>query len=436
MKVASLAFALAAGLLSRDCDASVVRFSQARGAKALAMEDANVTRHHFATQGLLLEVAAGKPDYNEETYVTFLPVSVEVAFALAFVTLVGSVPFILIVLLGGGNMTRAHILESVCLIMWLGVALFMFTTVLQFNSSHWEGPRPLTIVEAVYLLAQILTTVGYGDITPAFPRGQVWVAANVILALCLYGSCIMEVTDRINQRLTAQAAELIAALERASHPDQSDEEAEAASMRAGKRLMDWNYSGAPVDMTPLIKSGTLFLFFCTVGVFFWHFFPGEGKTWLQAVYMSIITLSTVGFGFFNATTEGGKVFSAFWMMFGVATLAATIAAFCELMSKIKAKERRNVPGEKLKFFRLIKNYSHVSSEGSDKGMDSYDFLKFCLVMNDTITEEELTVIEGRFDHFGGAPDGAVAYQKVFDAECLPRDFHAEAARFKKEGRGT
>jgi len=26
--------------------------------------------------------------------------------------------------------------------------------------------------------------------------------------------------------------------------------------------------------------------------------------------------------------------------------------------------------------------------------------------------------------------------QVFDAECLPRDFHAEAARFKKEGRGT
>lgn len=44
----------------------------------------------------------------------------------------------------------------------------------------------------MYLLSQILTTVGYGDITPAFPRGQVWVGFNVILALCLYGSIICE----------------------------------------------------------------------------------------------------------------------------------------------------------------------------------------------------------------------------------------------------
>jgi len=423
MKIACLAFALAAGWLSRDCDASVVRFSQAHGAKALAVEDANVTRHHFATQGLL-EVAAGKPDYNEETYIAFLPVSVEAVFALAFIALVGSVPIILIVLMGGGNMTRAHILESVCLIMWLGVAIFMFTNFVPFASSHWEGPRPLTIVEAVYLLSQILTTVGYGDITPAFPTGQVWVAANVILALCLYSSCIMEVTDRINQRLEAKAAALIKSY--GSRCGESNDE--DAGMRAGQRLIDWNHSPAPVDMTSLINSGTAFLFWCTVGVFFWHYFPGEGKTWLQAVYMSIITLSTVGFGFFNATTEGGKVFGAFWMMFGVATLAATIAAYCELMSTIKAKERRNVPGEKLKFFRLIQNYSHVSSDGLDKGMDSYDFLKFCLVMKDTITEEELAVIEGKFEHLGGTPDGVVDYQTVHEAECPPRSFLVETPR--------
>merc|ERR1712190_391482 len=40
----------------------------------------------------------------------------------------------------------------------------MGTNIVEFNSAHWTGSRPLTTVEAVYLLSQILTTVGYGDI--------------------------------------------------------------------------------------------------------------------------------------------------------------------------------------------------------------------------------------------------------------------------------
>jgi len=151
-----------------------------------------------------------------------------------------------------------------------------------------------------------------------------------------------------------------------------------------------------IDKAPLVKCSVAFAFFATAGVLFWHYFPGEEKTWLQAVYMSIITLSTVGFGWFNATTEGGKVFGAFWMLLGVASLAGVITSFVELMMQIKASERRDVAGEQLEFFRLVKLCARPVESLGDNGMDSYDFLKFGVLLQGIATQVEVEAIEARY----------------------------------------
>mmetsp|Transcript_16183 Transcript_16183/g.46843 ORF Transcript_16183/g.46843 Transcript_16183/m.46843 type:complete len:425 (-) Transcript_16183:107-1381(-) len=349
-------------------------------------------------------------DYNKETHLSGMPVSVEFFFATLFVLLMASVPAILVVLIGGGKLTKAHKIESACLIVWLCTALFLFTNVLKFNSSHFTGSRPLTLVEAVYLLSQILTTVGYGDITPALPRGQVWVAVNVILALCLYGSLVMEVVDLLGQRL-----ERAFALRSQEDEDSEEEARQQANLRP---LVQWDAELPPVDKMPLYKSCAAFTFFACVGVLFWHYFPGEGKTWLQAVYMSIITLSTVGFGWFNATTEGGKVFGAFWMLFGVASLAGVIGSFVDLMMHVKAAERRDEHEEKLKFFRYVKMCTRPIDSLGDNGMDTYDFLKFGVLLKGIATEEEVKVIEERFAELVGS-DGRVRCDKLAEVEGPP-----------------
>merc|ERR1719291_967610 len=85
----------------------------------------------------------------------------------------------------------------------------------------------------------------------------------------------------------------------------------------------------------------VYAFFVMIGVLFWHFYPGEGKTWLQGVYMSVITLSTVGFGAFTPQTEAGKVFGAFWMLWGSMALLGLVGAFAEVHEQRKCLERFN-----------------------------------------------------------------------------------------------
>ncbi|CAK0841407.1 unnamed protein product [Prorocentrum cordatum] len=79
--------------------------------------------------------------------------------------MVASIP--LAVALMDGEITHAHVLQATVLFVLVVVGLLMCVSVTQFKSIHWEGARHLTIVETVYVMSQILTTVGYGDITPA-----------------------------------------------------------------------------------------------------------------------------------------------------------------------------------------------------------------------------------------------------------------------------
>ena len=43
----------------------------------------------------------------------------------------------------------------------------------------------------------------------------------------------------------------------------------------------------------------------------------EGWDWLDAIYFSIITLTTIGYGDFSPQTDGGKIFTIFYIIIGI-----------------------------------------------------------------------------------------------------------------------
>jgi hypothetical protein len=76
-------------------------------------------------------------------------------------------------------------------------------------------------------------------------------------------------------------------------------------------------------------------------ILFFSLHPGEGKTVFQALYMSVITLSSVGFGWFTPVTEEGMIFAAYFMIFGCAALVNVITQFTELIVKLNEYEKHN-----------------------------------------------------------------------------------------------
>lgn len=342
------------------------------------------------------------------------------SMAFLFVALIASVPLVL-ASLSTTPLTKVHVVESVALIMWLGGALYTFTSVLKFNSIHFDGARTLTVVESIYLLAQIMTTVGYGDIVPAYPRGQVFLAFYVLAALLLYGSIMLEVSGIIAERV-AESVELHFGTPRTLRAHE-----ELQKSWSEQPLKDWHSPREwNLEYGALIKSSTVFGITAIAGIYFYHTYPGEEKTWFQAVYMSIITLSTVGFGAFTAVTTAGMVFGAFWMIMGVSALGSVIGCSVELVLKVKEKERYSAIEDKLKFYESIEKCVLTPDKGSKhessgKYMDEYAFMKFGLIHMCDISEEEIERIEQRFIGLQAEnnEDGRLTLQEIQNAERPP-----------------
>ena len=60
----------------------------------------------------------------------------------------------------------------------------------------------------------------------------------------------------------------------------------------------------------------------TLGTVVYHYL--EGWNWLDSVYFSIITLTTIGYGDFSPQTTGGKLFTIFYIIIGVGIILSFV----------------------------------------------------------------------------------------------------------------
>lgn len=325
-------------------------------------------------------VSSPEPTYNEETRIhDDYTTTYEVCLAVLFVGVLAGGPALILVA-QPGKVTKTCVAQCVLVILLLIIAVYAFTNVVVFKSSHFEGRRSLTIPESVYLLAQIVTTVGYGDILPATPLGQILIGSFVILCLLFIMEMVAVVTWMMIERVQKYSKEV------AQNTFHS-----ICDERAGDECLF--YKPPEASYLPVIASGGCVLFFFVCGVLFFHLYPGEEKSWFQAMYFSLITFSTVGFGAFTAVTVGGQVFAAFWMVFGVASFASFIGAFAELVMRLKAKERHCEARVRKE---MEANFEALQIETGRSTVDHADFLCLAALQLGIASQEHIEGINAFF----------------------------------------
>jgi len=253
--------------------------------------------------------------------------------AILFICFIGCIPIFNAFV--AAQVTKTQVVESLLLYIWLFGGLYLFTSVLVFQSVHFESPRTLSVEETAYLYAQLLTTVGYGDITPARPRGQLCLGLFVLCAVLLIASMVQEMLEFFQTMMDEKMGEL---------GDDGGEDVEGASTPG--KMPPKQEDPLRVAFEPVIFSSIVFCCFVAMGTAFFTFYPGEEKGLAPAVYMALVSLSTVGFGVYVPSTLTGMVVSAWWLLFGCASLMAVItsrAAFSLSMKEheIKMLERRH-----------------------------------------------------------------------------------------------
>jgi len=154
--------------------------------------------------------------------------------------------------------------------------------------------------------------------------------------------------------------------------------------------------------TKLLCNLTIFVVVIMLGVFYILFFPDEfikpstktdlGKEPPQneivdALYMVIITMTTVGFGDIYPATDQGRIVMSIWMIVAVGSTASLVGSFTETLLKIKADMRVSELSLKL--------LEELDTSG-DGVVSQYEFLVFMLKKYDLVQTETIADIESNF----------------------------------------
>ncbi|MFT4599402.1 MAG: voltage-gated potassium channel [Bacteroidia bacterium] len=68
-------------------------------------------------------------------------------------------------------------------------------------------------------------------------------------------------------------------------------------------------------------------FVILVGSTVYHYL--ENWSWVDSIYFSVVTLTTVGFGDFAPKTDGGKIFTIFYIIIGIGIILSFINTLYE-----------------------------------------------------------------------------------------------------------
>eukprot|EP00928_Gymnodinium_smaydae_P046373 TRINITY_DN30891_c0_g1_i1.p1 TRINITY_DN30891_c0_g1~~TRINITY_DN30891_c0_g1_i1.p1 ORF type:complete len:348 (-),score=55.84 TRINITY_DN30891_c0_g1_i1:237-1280(-) len=267
----------------------------------------------------------------------------------------------------------------------------------------FEGWAPDT---GIYVVAQIVTTVGYGDVTFTSQEGKLCMAAYAFLTILLVawvlGDASSALLDIYKERLRLTLRVIESKLDRGVR---SDEE----TRQKYSRLND--VVSAVMLAVAFVGLGTLYYAlsdFCdeqTKGIDGQCGMPGVGKTWADAVYMSVITLTTIGFGDVVPATRAGRLFGTAWMFFGVCALGNLVATIQHYLQAEKQLLQMKKMSHHL--------FAHIDTN-QDGVLSREEFLRYALMKFEFVDPDDLILIDIIFDSLDANHSGTLTKSEVVE----------------------
>eukprot|EP00746_Dinoflagellata_sp_MGD_P162218 gnl/MRDRNA2_/MRDRNA2_89673_c0_seq1.p1 gnl/MRDRNA2_/MRDRNA2_89673_c0~~gnl/MRDRNA2_/MRDRNA2_89673_c0_seq1.p1 ORF type:complete len:375 (-),score=81.82 gnl/MRDRNA2_/MRDRNA2_89673_c0_seq1:34-1098(-) len=325
---------------------------------------------------------------------------------------------------------------------WVRRAIMGVIILAWFVAGIWVGCKieGWSFITAVYVMVQIITTIGYGDILLDHQSMKFFIAIYVLLGVLVLAGMVTNMAEDVLSK--------------------QEEVLERQFKRLAARITG-DSDVPPTDtqkaVTRLAISFTLFLFFLAAGTIFFATYEqcscsygrtaiegceefketpvpfadsddglhvvkegvdklnivkdfdkcvatgGQVKTWIDSFYMSMVTLTTVGFGDHSPKSYYGRWFSVFWMLFGVVATGNFIGAASEFIMARQQDTRRIETISDDVFAKIDFDKDGCISRAEFR---SYGFLHFHIV-----SDEDMNRIDAIFEGIDADKNGYLTYEE-------------------------
>ncbi|KAK7284519.1 hypothetical protein RJT34_19265 [Clitoria ternatea] len=204
------------------------------------------------------------------------------------------------------------------LLVYLSIGVFIYS----FNRDRFSGNETHPVVDALYFCIVTMCTIGYGDIAPLTPLTKVFACVFVLVG---FGFIDILLSGLVNFVLDLQESMILTGLQMGSREGFSARNyiVDVAKGRMRIRLK----VGLALGVVVLcIGIGSLVLYFV------------EGLDWVDSVYLSVMSVTTVGYGDRAFRTLPGRLFAAVWLLFSTLMVARAFLYLAE--ARIDRRHRR------------------------------------------------------------------------------------------------
>ncbi|XP_030538585.2 two-pore potassium channel 3-like [Rhodamnia argentea] len=254
----------------------------------------------------------------------------------------------------------------------IGISVYMTTG----SFKHQETEEPVRFIDVMYFTAVTLCTTGYGDISPSTTSTKLFTSALILAGLWILGILLNGLIPYICDWLEA-------VMLRAVHENSFN-----AMVRT--YMVDKEKGRMRIRIKVCLALGVVFICIA-VGTVTVHFL--EGLSWVDSLYLSVSSVTTVGYGDCGFSTAKGRGFAIVWLLLSTLAVAKAFLYLTELRI-----DPRNLPNENRVLQQKMTLGDLIAADLYKDGcVRRSEFIIYKLKQMGKIAERDIAPISNRFD---------------------------------------